>query len=421
MNDRSNAFRRSGGAGGSRFGRSLEKILWIGLGSGLMAGGYWIGSRPVPGGGERGLDLKFAPRAEANAPVTSRFSPVVEVASRVSSSVVTIGTTRVVASGEGFRRSAASENFFPYMGSGFLVSGSSVARGSGGGASTTAAGKIYVMTNYHVVEGSQRVFVTLTDGREFQARMLDADAVVDVALLELQTNGERDIPTIGMGDSDKLMIGETVIAMGNPFGPLIDDPHPSVTVGVVSALNRSFQPEVDPDSGSARVYHNMIQTDAAVNPGNSGGPLLDLDGNVIGINTFIIAPGSGQSAGVNFSIPINRAARVAQEILAHGKVRSLYLDFDVAPMNRAMAAKLNVDTGFKGLVVYNMAGGGPATRSGLTKGDVITQVNGRNVARKDDLMAYFYSRTVGEKLRFTVARDGRKMDIDYEIAEGGRS
>ncbi len=394
----------------------------------LAGGGYLLGvSRH-----EKNFPLKLEGSVQASPkPGSARSGVVVDVARKVSPSIVTVGTTMLVRGrspldvfGSGVFRSfnlgPVEEGYFPYVGSGFIVDQKSLLapgqKAKDGGADT-----LYVLTNYHVVENAGRIFVTLTDGREFEAKLLDADAVVDVALLQLATKGEKTpIPTIKLGDSDDIMVGESVIALGNPFGPIIEDPHPTVTAGVVSAVNRSFQPEINPQSRSARIYHNMIQTDAAVNPGNSGGPLVNMDGEVIGINTFILSPGGDQgagSAGVNFSIPINRAVKVAREIIQYGKVRSLYLDFDVGQVTKSLAARYRLKEN-RGVIVLDITAKGPAEKAGLRRGDIILQVAGRNTDTPDDLLANFYSRTVGEKLTMTVSRDGKRREVEYEIQEG---
>ena len=258
--------------------------------------------------------------------------------------------------------------------------------------------------------------MTLSDGREYPAYFLDADGVVDVALLQVELKKGEDAPALKLGDSDGIMVGESVVALGNPFGPLISDPHPTVTVGVVSAVLRSFQLDVDRQTGIPRVYRDMIQTDASVNPGNSGGPLVNFDGEAIGINTFIIAPG-GTSAGVNFAIPINRAMRVAREILEFGQVRETYIDFDtkeVGRINPELLAGWGV-TDKRGLLVWRMDPSGSATAAGIELGDVIVEVDGKIVATSDELIAQIISRTVGESIVLVVSRGGKRFEAKYEI------
>ena len=211
-------------------------------------------------------------------------NPLVLAAEKVSPAVVSVGGTETRL----YRRRLYDPFFdefivpfnpypkttkIPYRGTGFIVK----VEGDTG----------YVVTNYHVIHELKTVFITLPDRREISAEVLDADMVVDVALLKIKGD---NLPVIKMGDSDKLRIGEWVLALGNPFGNWIEDPHPTVTVGVVSALNRSFNPDYsNSEPNSIRVYQGMIQTDAAINPGNSGGPLVNIRGEIIGINTFIFS------------------------------------------------------------------------------------------------------------------------------------
>lgn len=406
-----------------------KKRAWlIGLTLSALAVGFALGFfarlgliEPIP----------LATPAEAIPPPTSsRHSAVVEIAQSVSPAVVTIGVT--VASrqlspldllGEGvfapfddrfgLRQGRVFEQEVPSVGSGFIVDLQGLLA-PGQKPIRESQNTKYVLTNYHVVQDVRRINVTLTDGREYEARLLDADAIVDVALLELINPKNDPVPTVKLGDSADIMVGETAIALGNPFGPLIDDPHPTVTVGVISALNRSFQPEVDQRSGTARVYRNMIQTDASVNPGNSGGPLVNLDGEVIGINTFIISPGGRGSAGVNFATPINRAVAVAREILIYGSVRSIKLDFDVVPINRMIARRYGLKEQ-RGLFVAKLAPKGPAETCGIRQGDIIVKIEGKDVTAPEDLLGHMYSSTVGERLKFTVSRNGQRFDAEYEI------
>lgn len=416
----------------------------------LAAGAFALGAaynRTVaPDGGGVAVAQVAAPAARAGArsgpadaadenPAPSppagsrRHSVVVDIAATNSPAVVTIGTTRIIArrapafgSFGFFNQRYLEEGDFPYVGSGFIADMHSLLEeGETPLDGDTGRNRFYVLTNYHVVDDAEKIYITMTDGREFPARLLDADQVVDVALLEIVSDGKTDFESVRLGDSDGIMIGESVVALGNPFGPLIEDPHPTVTVGVISALNRSFQPDVDPRTGAPRVYHDMIQTDAAVNPGNSGGPLLNFDGEVIGVNTFIISPsastGVGGSAGVNFSIPINRARKVAREIIRFGRVRSLYLDFDIVSISPQLVRRYDLPE-TRGLLVWNIAREGPASASGLELGDVILKVEGRDIASREDLLAVFYSRTVGENLRFQISRGGERIDISYRIEEG---
>lgn len=330
-----------------------------------------------------------------------RRTPVVNVAEQISPAVVTIGAIRTAYAR---RFDPMFNNFFapyivypykeklPYLGSGFIINSEG-----------------YVLTNYHVIEGAEKVLVTLMDGRELEAEVLDADQVVDVALLKIKEEG--DYPSCQLGDSSDLLIGESVVAIGNPFGNLIEDSHPTVTAGVVSAINRSFKPE----SSSYRVYSDMIQTDAAINPGNSGGPLVNMAGEVIGINTFIVSR-SGASHGIGMAIPINKARSVAKEIIKFGRIRPLWRDFDCINITPHLQSVLDAPDR-KGVVIRRMEREGPAQKSGLEVGDIIKKVNEKEVNKCTDLIAYFSSYQVGDLLELQILRDGKVKTIEYTIEE----
>lgn len=394
--------------------------LGLGLGLGLTPIVQNLCDRPDlsnPAQPNHALETIFSPGGRAwaqsvipHTPGSSgshRHTRIVDIAQSVSPAVVSIGVSKTtyVRQYDPFGVDlffqpyliAPRQQNFPYLGSGFIIDTEG-----------------HVITNYHVVEDSTSIRVTLTDKRSYEAELLDADRYVDVALLKLigLAPGEG-LPTIKLGDSDDIMIGESVLAIGNPFGPLIADPRPSVSVGVISASNRSFK-----DSKRQRSYQDMIQTDAAINPGNSGGPLVNLDGEAIGINTFIFSH-SGDSANVGFSIPINRVAKIADEIIRFGKVRAIRMDFEIWNLTPYIiqALNLNVKTG---ALIKAIDIGGPAERSGLKPGDVITDVNEQEVETADDLLTYFLSRTVGEKVMLTVIRQENPLEIEYFIEEGTR-
>jgi len=319
-------------------------------------------------------------------------SQIADVAHRVSPSVVSVGAVKRVMVPDpsynaffnnfGMRSARARE---PFMGSGAIID-------EGG----------LIVTNYHVIEDSEEVFVTLSDAREFPATIVARDPYIDIALLRIDAPG---LPApLALGDADTLQIGETVIALGNPFGPLIADPRPTVTVGVVSALNRTFRPDVE----HRRVYHNMIQTDAAINPGNSGGPLVDGNGALIGINTFIMTR-SGGSQGIGFAIPITRVKSMLEEIRVHGRLRPIMLDFDLSTVrNRA---------GDGGALVEHVYDDGPAEAADLRVGDVIIGAMGRDVGSREDLILLLASRQVGDGIELKVWRDGATVDKQYEVSE----
>lgn len=279
----------------------------------------------------------------------------------------------------------------PFLGSGFLIDD-----------------KGHILTNYHVIADAEEVYATLTDGREIRGKVLGADIINDVALLKIDG---ANFPFLKIGNSDELSIGEWALAIGNPFGNLIEDPNPTVTLGVISALNRSFKP----DQESGRVYMNMIQTDAAINPGNSGGPLVNIRGETIGINTFIVSK-TGASHGIGFAIPINRAMKIANEILTYGKIRSLWLDFNCINLTQYYARLVKAPS-LKGALIRAIERGGEAERVGLNVGDVIVKANDKKIDSASDLIAYIATMQVGDKIVLEFYRNGQKMQVTYTIKE----
>jgi len=260
-----------------------------------------------------------------------------------------------------------------------------------------------------VVRGAERIAVTLSDGRQFPATVLGTSPVYDLAVLEIEG---KDLPAAPLGDSDALVVGEWAIAIGNPYGFLLSDPQPSVTAGVISATRRDIKLDV---SGSG-YYQDMIQTDASINPGNSGGPLVNGSGEVIGINTFVLTRGGGGSLGISFAIPIHRARRVLEEIVAHGRVRTAWPGMLVQPVTPYLASRLGFDEA-KGLVVTRIEVGGPAEHSGVQVGDRIRSVNGREAASLDDARRAIYGAAVGDRLVLSVERGDHVLDIAVTLGE----
>lgn len=257
------------------------------------------------------------------------------------------------------------------------------ARGLGSGFIFDKLG--HILTNHHITAGSREIEVALTDGRAFEGRLVGSDPANDLAVAKIDAT---DLPVAEMGDSNELKVGQTVIAIGNPFG-LVGGP--SVTVGVVSALNRHILAE--------RVYEKLIQTDASINPGNSGGPLLDLTGKVVGINTANI-PGA-QSIG--FAIPINTAKTVLEDIVKHGRVTRPWLGIIGIDISRELARRFNltVDTG---VMVMRVIPESPAERADLQSGDVVAAVGDTHVASMEDLQREIRTRTAGDAVSLVVVR-----------------
>ncbi|MGH7566379.1 MAG: trypsin-like peptidase domain-containing protein, partial [Gemmatimonadota bacterium] len=257
----------------------------------------------------------------------------------------------------------------------------------------------YILTNQHVVAGATEIVVTLLDGRQLPADLVQADEVTDLAVLKIEA---ADLPTARLGNSDELMIGEWAIAIGNPFGYLLADRNPSVTVGVISAIGRDVRPE--PGEGGAQVWSGMIQTDAAINPGNSGGPLVNAAGEVIGVNAFIFSGASGGSIGLGFAIPINRARRVLQDIVRFGTIRRPWIGLHLAVVQ--------ADDGSPplGARVVRVDPGSPAERAGIQPGDVLVETNGRPLQSPIEWEGRLLDLPTGTDLTVVVQRDGASFE-----------
>ncbi len=249
-----------------------------------------------------------------------------------------------------------------------------------------------VLTNAHVVKGATEVTVKLTDRREFKAKVLGADPKTDVAVLKIDAKG---LPTVKLGNSRDLQVGEWVLAIGSPFGF-----ENSVTAGVVSAKGRAL-----PDDS----YVPFIQTDAAVNPGNSGGPLFNARGEVVGINSQIYSR-SGGFQGLSFAIPIEVAAKVEQQIVATGHASHARLGVAVQEVNQTFADSFKLDKP-EGALVASVEAGGPADKAGLKVGDVIRKIDGQPIVASGDLPAYVGQSAPGQKVRIEVWRHGRAEEV----------
>jgi len=269
-----------------------------------------------------------------------------------------------------------------------------VERGVGSGFILSADG--YVMTNAHVVDGADEVFVTLTDKREFKAKVLGADARTDVAVLKIEG---ANLPFLLMGDSDKIRAGEWVIAIGSPFN--LEN---TVTAGIISAKSR--------DTGE---YLNFIQSDVAVNPGNSGGPLINMRGEVIGINSQI-ATLSGGSNGISFAVPINEAMRVSEQLKKTGKVTRGRIGVQIGEVSKEVAESLGLKSA-QGAEVSLVEPGGPADKAGIKAGDIILKFNGAAINRSTDLPRIVGSAPLNTKATVTVWRKGKEIDIPVTVAE----
>ncbi|RUM89844.1 MAG: serine protease [Thermodesulfatator sp.] len=270
-------------------------------------------------------------------------------------------------------------------------------RGAGSGFIVTPDGYIY--TNNHVVAGADRVIVKLADGRTFKGKVVGKDPQSDVAVLKIDG---KNLPTVPLGDSDKIQVGEWVIAIGNPFGL-----SHTVTVGVVSAKGRSGLGITD--------YEDFIQTDAAINPGNSGGPLLNIRGEVIGMNTAIFTR-SGGYMGIGFAIPINIVKLVAEQLVKQGKVIRGWLGVVVQDLTPALAEEFGLK-GTEGALVAQVMENSPADRAGLKRGDVIVEYEGKKVRNSSELRTYVGLTHPGTRVTMKVFRNGHPVLLKVTIGE----
>jgi serine protease Do len=263
----------------------------------------------------------------------------------------------------------------------------------------------YIITNAHVVENAQQIKVVLNNNEEYEAQLMGMDSLHDIAVIRIDA---RFLSPAHLGTSSDLMIGEWVIAIGNPYGFLMKDSKPSVSVGVVSAIDRSF---VDTDNG--KVYKSMIQTDAAINPGNSGGPLVNIYGEVIGINSFIFSE-SGGSVGIGFAIPIDRVKRITEELIAFGRIREVYFGFKIQEITPLIANHLRLRS-LDGVIVSAVDSNGPAYAAGLKRGDIITVINNDTIRNSADAELAVSDSTPGSELNIKFLREGKEFEI-YVIA-----
>ena len=258
----------------------------------------------------------------------------------------------------------------------------------------------YILTNNHVVEFADEFEVTLHDNREFKARLVGRDQSTDMAVIKIDT---RDLPAIEIGNSDDVRVGEWALAVGNPF-----DLTSTVTAGIISAKGR----DINIIKGGSAI-ESFIQTDAAVNPGNSGGALVDVNGRLIGINSAIATP-TGVFAGYSFAIPVNLVKRIADDLIKYGEFRRAYLGVDIAPMDSYLANKIGVDY-VQGVAVMKVYDDGSAASSGIQVNDVVTKINGKNVTSTSELRELVGRSKLGETVTVTVVRNGKEKDITVRL------
>jgi serine protease Do len=335
---------------------------------------------------------------QAAVPTTvTTFAPVVK---QVAPSVVTVSTSRAVKRvqtnlpevlriPDEMRRFFDDQRFPQRM---------PERQGIGSGVIVSPDG--YILTNNHVIAGAQTITVTLPDRREpLTAKLVGADPKSDLAVLKVEAGGT--LPAFAMGDSDRIEVGDVVLAIGNPFGV-----GQTVTSGIVSARGRGV---------GLTDYEDYIQTDASINPGNSGGALVDARGKLIGINTAILSP-SGGNLGIGFAVPVNMARGIMESLIANGKVTRGYLGVMIQPLTPELAKAFNVADG-RGVLVGDVVADSPAGKAGIAAGDVVLRFNGREVEDVRSLRLKSAQAVPGTKATLTILRDGKSRDVELTIGE----
>lgn len=378
------------------------KIRWltVSLAVGLAAGGLWrwLHAEDVPPAGPHQMPpvkVDAAPLDRSNRGVITSYADALE---QIRHCVVSVYSTRIVRSrGPGFpfndpffRRffgpvpdQPTEERIPGGMGSGVLISGDG-----------------YILTNNHVVEGSDELSVALPDGRELPAHVVGTDPKTDVAVVRIEA---KDLPAATLADSDKLRVGDVVFAIGNPLGV-----GQTTTMGIVSATGRSNLRLLE------QGYENFIQTDASINPGNSGGALVDAEGRLVGINTAIISTSRG-NIGLGFAIPVNLAASVMRSLIETGSVSRGYLGVSMQELDPELAEAFGIAEG-KGVIVSEVSPDSPAAKGGLRHGDVILSFGGKPVATVDAMKLAIAQTPPGEKVALRVIRDREERDIEVVLA-----
>lgn len=328
----------------------------------------------------------------------SRRNAITRAVKEVSPAVVNITVTEVVKGAKPVYREFGFMKFFlgyrrfkrnvKSIGSGFIISEEGL-----------------VVTNAHVAnESAKKIIVTLSDGSQYKAKVIGADKLSDIAVLKIKA--DREFPYVEFANSEKVIVGEWAIAIGNPFG-LFEKSRPSVTVGVVSAVHRDFQP----NPNRPRVYLDMIQTDAAINAGNSGGPLVNSAGKVIGINTFIYTGGTGQGfVGLGFAIPSNRAKKIIRELIKDGDYDKPFdLGWNLNPTTYRMIIHNRI-VRLPALSVYSVNRNGPAFKAGIIPGDIILKIGDTYVQSLMHAKALLRQYELGDSLRVEFMRDGHRYE-----------
>lgn len=401
--------------------KKIERWIWLLIiGFLIIAGGAGFGLFTTGYPSEKKFKgLKSEIYEESTEPYSTQPESledrVIRAVEKVSPAVVSISTERTIKRRfefpeEPFFRGPFEEFFRRFFE--FPFPEEFKEKGLGSGMIINPEGMI--LTNEHVLHDvdKDKIKVTLPDGRTLDAELVESDEESDLAVLKVKA---KNLPTVILGDSDNLKVGQFVIAIGNPFGfalsQLKKEYEPTVTMGVISATNRSMTAG---GGGGRRIYENLIQTDAAINPGNSGGPLVNLKGEVIGINTAILTT-SGGSIGIGFAIPVNKAKRIVESLVKYGEVRWPWIGISMQELTPELAKEFGVE---KGVLVADVFKNSPAEKAGIKPGDVIQKINGKEVKSPIGLKNEVLKKRIGEKIKITLIRKGK--EISLEVITGKR-
>ncbi|MBI3951038.1 MAG: DegQ family serine endoprotease [Acidobacteria bacterium] len=388
----------------------LQKRSWIvalmilALAVGGVAGSLVTArSQWLPFGPTRAVPMYIA-RSEpgADSPVMgpTTYAPIVRQA---TAAVVNISSSKIVRTQGGGLSPFFDDPFFRRFfgnefGRQFNIPREQWEQSLGSGVIVSPEG--YILTNNHVVDGATDIKVFMADKRELKARIVGTDPKTDIAVLKVE---ERNLPTLTLGDSSTVQVGDVVLAIGNPFGI-----GQTVTMGIVSATGRGNLGIED--------YEDFIQTDAAINPGNSGGALIDTRGQLIGINTAILSNGAQGNQGIGFAVPINMARQVMEQILKNGKVTRGWLGVLIQPVTPAVAKAFGLSEP-RGALVGDVTADSPAARSGILKGDVILELNGQRINESRELQLRIAQTAPGTTARLKIFRNGREQEISVTLGE----
>ena len=341
---------------------------------------------------------------------SSRYNAITRAIQNISPAVASVNVIQLK---EIARKSPFSDPFFEFFFP-YELHREKV-KSSGSGVVISPDG--YVLTNYHVIENAHEIIVTLPGGEEYKSEIIGKDRFTDLALLKMEGS---NFPYADLGNSDDLIIGEWVIALGNPYGLFDVSDQPTATVGIISALNMDFGQQE-----SGQIFQDMIQTDAAINPGNSGGPLVNGLGEIVGINTFIYTGSnySQGSIGISFAIPINQAKQIAEELKNKGRIdRNYSTGLQVQSLNKRVARYLNLPF-VKGVIVVEVEKGSSGDKAGIEIEDIILAVNGVQITSAQDIKNVILDQDIrsGDRITVKIYRDGVRKQVRLKLEKVNNS